>query len=69
MAIALYAMFIALLMPSLKKHQKIVALAVSAALLNSLFSLFFPNGWSIIIATLMAAAGIELFTPKGGDSS
>lgn len=69
MAIALYAMFIALLMPSLKKHRKVIALAVSAAVFNSLFSLILPSGWSIIIATLMAAGGIELFIRKGGDST
>jgi 4-azaleucine resistance transporter AzlC len=66
MAIALYAMFIALLMPSLKKHRKVVSLAVSAAVLNSLFSLILPSGWSIIAATLLASAAAEFFAQKGG---
>ncbi|MFC0469351.1 AzlC family ABC transporter permease [Halalkalibacter kiskunsagensis] len=66
MGIALYAMFIALLMPSIKKHQKVIVLAGSAAVCNSIFSLFMPNGWSIIIATLLVSAGIELFHRKGG---
>ncbi len=69
MTIALYAMFIALLMPSLKKHRKVLALAGSAAVLNSLFSMILPNGWSIIVATLISAAGIELLFQKGGEST
>ncbi|WP_332629372.1 AzlC family ABC transporter permease [Halalkalibacter flavus] len=69
MGIALYAMFIALLMPSLKKHRKVVFLAVSAALFNSIFSLFLPSGWSIILATLLSSAGIEFFYRNGGDNT
>ncbi|MDT8859601.1 AzlC family ABC transporter permease [Alkalihalobacillus sp. MEB130] len=67
MGIALYAMFIALLMPSLKKHRKVLFLALSAAILNSLFSLFLPFGWSIILATLIASAGMEWIYQKGGN--
>ncbi|MCM3759846.1 AzlC family ABC transporter permease [Alkalihalobacillus oceani] len=66
MSIALYAMFIALLVPSLKKQRKIVVLAASAAVFNSIFSLFLPSGWSIIAATLLSAAGIEWVAGKGG---
>lgn len=65
MGIALYAMFIALLIPSLKKQRKIAFLAVSAAIFNSLFSLVLPSGWSIIAATLLASAGIEWITRIG----
>lgn len=65
MAIALYAMFIALLMPSLKKHRKVVSLAVVAAILNTIFSLFIPSGWSIILATLVSCIGIEWIDSKG----
>ncbi|OLS39542.1 branched-chain amino acid ABC transporter permease [Alkalihalophilus pseudofirmus] len=68
MAIALYAMFIALLIPSLKKQRKIVWLAISAAILNSFLSLFIPSGWSIILATLMASTAIEYIRPKKGVS-
>lgn len=69
MGIALYAMFIALLIPSLKKQRKIVFLAVSAAIFNSLFSLMLPSGWSIIAATLLASAGIEWITRIGDRKS
>ncbi|WP_096198973.1 AzlC family ABC transporter permease [Bacillus sp. FJAT-45350] len=64
MAIALYAMFIALLVPSLKKHRKVISLALIAAVLNSLLSMVIPSGWSIIFATLVAAVAIEFFEKK-----
>jgi 4-azaleucine resistance transporter AzlC len=68
MAIALYAMFIALLMPSLKKQRKVVILASSAAVLNSLFSIMLPSGWSIILATLFASLAVEYILPQKGNS-
>ncbi|MBU8908358.1 AzlC family ABC transporter permease [Desertibacillus haloalkaliphilus] len=64
MAIALYAMFIALLMPSLKKHRKVVSLAISAAMFNTLFVFFLPSGWSIIAATILSSLLIELVEKK-----
>ncbi|OLO40631.1 branched-chain amino acid ABC transporter permease [Alkalihalophilus pseudofirmus] len=64
MAIALYAMFIALLMPSLKKHRKVVSLAVFAAVLNMILSQFIPSGWAIISATLTSCIVIELIDKK-----
>ncbi|WNF35807.1 AzlC family ABC transporter permease [Bacillaceae bacterium IKA-2] len=64
MSIALYALFIALLVPSLKKHRKIIFLAVLAAILNSILTLFIPSGWAIIIATLASAILIEFLYDK-----
>ncbi|WP_425589622.1 AzlC family ABC transporter permease [Fictibacillus terranigra] len=63
MAVALYAMFIGLLVPSAKKSRKVIALAGTAAFLNSLFSLYDPlsGGWGIILSTLLSAAAIEFF--------
>ncbi|WP_196237908.1 AzlC family ABC transporter permease [Calidifontibacillus erzurumensis] len=63
MAIALYAMFIGLLVPPLKKERKIVYLAVFAALLNCIFTYIFPpdwSGWAIVISTLLSAVGVEM---------
>lgn len=63
MAIALYAMFIGLLVPSLKRQRKIVLLAGFAAILNSIFTYILPpdwSGWAIVSATLFSAVGIEL---------
>jgi len=60
MSIALYAMFIGLLIPSVKKYRKALFLAVGAGLLNSLLVLFLPVGWAIIGATLGAVLLMEL---------
>lgn len=64
MSIALYALFIALLVPSLKKHRKIVYLAIFAGVINSLLSMIIPSGWAIIIATLASAVIIEIIYNK-----
>ncbi|MED2974011.1 AzlC family ABC transporter permease [Fictibacillus sp. B-59209] len=66
MAVALYAMFIGLLIPSAKKSRKVIALAGTAALLNSLFSLYEPlaGGWGIILSTLISSVGIEFFVKE-----
>jgi 4-azaleucine resistance transporter AzlC len=64
MSIALYALFIALLVPSLKKHRKIIFLATLAAILNTFLTIFIPSGWAIIIATLASAIMIEIIYSK-----
>lgn len=60
MSVALYAMFIGLLIPSVKKYRKALFLAVAAGLLNSLLVLFLPVGWAIIGATIGAVLLMEL---------
>ncbi|MBS4188803.1 AzlC family ABC transporter permease [Bacillus sp. FJAT-49705] len=62
MSIALYAMFIGLLVPSMKKSVKVVCLAALAACFNTIFSLTnaLSTGWAIVIATLLSAVIIEL---------
>ncbi|WP_017754293.1 AzlC family ABC transporter permease [Calidifontibacillus oryziterrae] len=70
MAIALYAMFVGLLVPSLKKHRKIVFLAGTAAILNSVFTYVLPpdwSGWAIVSATLISAIGIEWLNKVVGE--
>ncbi len=67
MSIALYAMFIGLLIPSVKKHRKALFLAGTAALLNSVLVLFLPAGWAIIGATLGAVVLLEgILTVRNG---
>ncbi|WP_246031767.1 AzlC family ABC transporter permease [Salibacterium salarium] len=63
MTFALYALFIALLAPSLKKHRKIIFLAGLAAVLNSLFIQLMAEGWSIILATIISAIILEFVEP------
>lgn len=64
MSIALYALFIGLIVPSLKKHLKIVWLFLLAACLNTAGAFFLSSGWSIVLSTLMSALIIECFYLK-----
>jgi 4-azaleucine resistance transporter AzlC len=71
MTIALYAMFVGLLVPSMKKSIKVTFLAVTAGALNSvlLFTTNLSNGWSIVMATLVSAILVEavvMIKRKGG---
>jgi 4-azaleucine resistance transporter AzlC len=61
MGVALYAMFIGLLVPSMKKSVKVIYLAVLAALFNSIFTMghILAQGWAIVTATLLSALIIE----------
>src|SRR5699024_6421975 len=61
MGIALYAMFIGLLIPSVKKEFKYGLIVLFAMILNLAFVQFISEGWSIICATIIgASAGIFL---------
>jgi 4-azaleucine resistance transporter AzlC len=54
MNIALYAMFIALLVPNVKKEWRVGLIAMISMLLNALFtSIQIPEGWAIVFATLI----------------
>lgn len=64
MTIALYALFIALLVPSLKKYRKVVSLACIAAVLNAILTFIIPSGWAIIISTLASATFVEFIYSK-----
>jgi len=69
MSVALYAMFIGLLVPAFKKQRKAIWLAGLAAIFNSVFSLVFKfsTGWAIVSATLLSALTIEfLYKGRGG---
>lgn len=72
MAIALYALFIALLVPSVKTQGKVVIrLALLGALFNAIFQLWMSTGWSIMAATITAVVmyeGIEQVIKKGASS-
>ena len=66
MSVALYAMFVGLLVPSMKNNVKVVFLAVLAASFNSIFTLaeLMSTGWAIVSATLLSAViveGVETF--------
>ncbi|HBZ10134.1 MAG TPA: branched-chain amino acid ABC transporter permease [Bacillus bacterium] len=61
MSIALYAMFIGLLVPSMKKSVKVIFLALLAAVFNSVFVFWnvMGKGWAIVAATLLSSVLVE----------
>lgn len=61
MSVALYAMFVGLLVPSMKKGVKVIFLAVLAACFNSIFTIteILEPGWAIVSATLLSAILVE----------
>lgn len=70
MGIALYAMFIGLLIPHMKKSKPVVVVSLLAMVINSLMywaSMLwgFSNGWGIIIATIASAALGASFYSEG----
>lgn len=70
MGIALYAMFIGLLIPSLKRSRPALTVALLAAVVHSLlrwlpFTAGLSDGWGIILATLCSAGvGACLFAEE-----
>ncbi|SMB91064.1 4-azaleucine resistance probable transporter AzlC [Desulfonispora thiosulfatigenes DSM 11270] len=64
MEVALYAMFIAILVPEAKKSNKAIVLASLSGLVNFIFGKmkFLPQGWSIIFAIILVSTlGLYLF--------
>ncbi|OCA84331.1 branched-chain amino acid ABC transporter permease [Bacillus sp. FJAT-27225] len=61
MSVALFAMFIGLLVPSMKGNAKVVYLAVMAAAFNTIFTIggLLETGWSIVASTLLSAVIAE----------
>ncbi|MGV3487281.1 MAG: AzlC family ABC transporter permease [Tuberibacillus sp.] len=59
MGIALYAMFIGLVVPSLKKYRKALFLFIASAFLCSALSVFIPFGWAIVAATVISSVVVE----------
>ncbi|ASK60898.1 branched-chain amino acid transporter AzlC [Virgibacillus phasianinus] len=64
MGIALYAMFVGLLIPSVKKEKRVGIIAIFAMLINALFSQFTSEGWAIVCGTVIGAAS-GIFLLKG----
>jgi 4-azaleucine resistance transporter AzlC len=75
MTVALYAMFIGLLVPSMKKSKKAIYLASLAAVFNTIFTLseWLSTGWAIVSATILSAVIVETIewfknrSLRGGD--
>lgn len=62
MSIALYAMFVGLLVPSMRGNRKVVMLALFAALINGFFywTELLSTGWAILVATLASSILVEI---------
>lgn len=56
MGIALYAMFIGLLIPAVKVNVRLAYIVVVAMLINALFSQFISSGWAIVLGTIIGGA-------------
>ncbi len=71
MSIALYAMFIGLLVPSMRGNRKVISLALIAGAINSLFYFteWLSTGWAIMVSTLASAIFIEWISRKGVKTS
>ncbi|MBM7615734.1 AzlC family ABC transporter permease [Alkaliphilus hydrothermalis] len=64
MGIALYGMFMAILIPAMKASKTVTILALGAGAVNTLitYSKILPSGWSLIVTILVvSAAGVYLF--------
>lgn len=68
LGIAIYGMFIAIVVPPAKRYKGVLMVALLAAALSCLFKfvplLSFAGGFSVIICTIIAAAAGALLFPK-----
>jgi 4-azaleucine resistance transporter AzlC len=59
MGVALYAMFIGLLIPSVKKYHRIAIISIVAMLINYLVTPYIGQGWGIVAGTILGGlAGV-----------
>lgn len=66
LGIALYAMFIGLLLPNLTHNKQLAALVILTALCNTLLSRYIASSWALILSTLICAAvGANFVDLKG----
>ena len=65
--IALYALFVAILVPNVKRSSRIAILVVMTGILNYVLQFFIAN-WSVIVATLIGAA-VGMYIVPDGDLS
>lgn len=63
--IALYALFIALIVPDIKKSLRLFAVVVLTAIINCVLCSFIESSWAIIVSTLVGAAIGTFFVDDG----
>ena len=66
MSIALFAMFVGLLVPSMKGNRKVVMLASIAAIIHCFFYFtgLLSTGWAILFSTLVSSILVEIINKK-----
>lgn len=69
LSIALYALFIGLLVPSARKNHGVLFVAGIAGGLNSILRLVLSPGWSIVIGSLIAAVTGTLVFDNGPEAT
>ena len=70
LGISLYAMFIAILVPSLKGNLRLGILVIVTALVNMALSKVMASSWALIVSTLIcAAAGVFFVDPGEGGTA
>lgn len=65
LGIALYAMFIGLIMPALRVNMRLALLVVFTAAVNSILNFFIDASWALIASTLICAAVGVFFVDLG----
>lgn len=65
MGIALYAMFIGLLVPAIKANKKLIFIALIAVIVNILAEQIVSSGWAIVLGTVIGGlAGVYFLKEK-----
>lgn len=65
MSMGLYAMFIGLLVPQLRKSAHIALIALASMLLSTIFHRLLESGWAIVSATVLGALVGALIIEEG----
>lgn len=65
LGISLYAMFIGLLVPGIKRNLRLFILVVATAALNTVLSMFMDGSYSLIVSTVLGAFAGVFFVDLG----
>ena len=69
LGIALYALFIALLVPNVKGNVRLLFVVIITAIMNFVLQLFIEPSWALIVSTLLGAAIGMFVVPDEEDVS
>ena len=64
MGIGLYALFVSIIVPEIKKNQRAIVLTLMAGLINTVFrwGLHFPQGWSVVLTIVVVSSlGVVIY--------